>query len=89
MTMTFIFTAPRRYVSKRELRIVWEKYDIKACTLAIEKGKGGYEHFQGRITIAGHEKDDVFARIHDLSPQTHVEVAETTDNRYERKDGRF
>lgn len=89
MTLTFMFTAPRRYVSKRELRIIWGKYDIKKCVLAIEKGKSGYEHFQGRVTISGHDKDDVLERFHALSPQTHIEIAETEESRYERKDGRF
>lgn len=69
--------------------MVFDHYDVKKCVVGIEKGKHGYEHFQGRTVFSGHEKDAIFDFIHEQIPEMHLEVAETTDSDYERKDGRF
>lgn len=72
--------------TKREIRMVMDEFDVKDYTIGIEKGKGGYEHFQMRWSVSG---TDFFERIKALEPSWHVEKAQTQDATYERKEGRF
>lgn len=72
--------------TKREIRIILDMFDVKSYTIGIEQGKGGYEHFQIRLSVSG---TDFFDRIKVLEPTWHVEESETPTGDYERKEGRF
>lgn len=86
MTQTWMMTAPKSRISKRELKILMDLSDVKRWILAIEKGKNGYEHWQCRFTASDPE---LFERWTELNPWIHLEKAQTDDFKYERKEGRF
>lgn len=59
MTQTWMMTAPKTRLSKREIRMLMDWSDVKDYTLALEVGKGGYEHWQCRFTASD---TDLFER---------------------------
>lgn len=73
-------------ISKRELRILKLKSDVKKYTIAKETGEGGYEHWQARFDSSD---PDLFERWTGIEPGLHLEPASTECDDYERKGGRY
>lgn len=80
-----LFTIERR-TTKRELRILFDKHDVKKFVVGIEKGKNGLQHYQIRLETSDPE---FFNRFTAQIPQAHVSEAESHNLEYERKEGRF
>lgn len=80
-----LFTIERR-TTKRELRILFDKHDIKKFVVGIEKGKSGLRHYQIRLETSD---PDFFNRFHAQIPQANIREAESHSLEYERKEGRF
>lgn len=86
MTQWYMLTIPKTATSKRQIRILFDECDVKKWIIGIEKGKGGYEHYQIRLESS---RPDFFDYFHDRVPQAHIMKAESQDIKYERKEGRF
>lgn len=72
------------------IRLIFERYDIKDWVVALEKGKGGYRHYQLRFDISG-DYDTFFNTCKLVIPSLHLEKATNGpyENDYERKEGFF
>lgn len=98
MAQAWMITAPRSTepdewgithpTSKREIRMILDRFDVKHFTIGIEVGKKGYQHYQMRMTVSG-DPEEFFDQIKDLEPTWHLEKAEIEKSEYERKEGRF
>lgn len=82
---TWMLTGPRT-IHKKEIRELFEQCDVKEYIIAMETGKGGYEHWQIRCKAS---RPDFLTYVHDREPKFHIEKAETESMEYERKEGRF
>lgn len=83
MSEIYMITTPRDHTCKREIMKTIEDYDIHKWIVAIEKGKGGYEHFQIRLQTSA-----TFDQLKERFPKGHIEKASNTWE-YERKEGRY
>lgn len=86
MVQTWMITAPRSGTSKREIYEIFNQTDAKKWIIAKETGKGGYEHWQIRVTAS---RPDFFDYVGDRCPRWHIEKAQTDEWEYERKEGRY
>lgn len=73
-------------VHKRALHIMLDANDCHEYTIAREVGKNGYRHYQIRLQSSN---PDFFDWCKCNIPTAHVEKAEVSDDRYERKGGDF
>jgi len=73
-------------MTKRDWEIVIEENDCKRWIIAMEEGKGGYQHWQVRLESSN---PDFFEWMKQHYPKAHVEKAEVQEFTYERKEGRF
>lgn len=73
-------------MTKRDWETVIEENDCKRWIIAMETGKGGYEHWQVRLESSN---PDFFNWMKEHYPKAHVEEAEVQEFGYERKEGRF
>lgn len=80
-----LFTIERR-TTKKELRILFDRHDVKKFVIGIEKGKNGLRHYQIRLETSDPE---FFNRFHAQIPQANIREAESHSLDYERKEGRF
>lgn len=78
-----MITASRAQVHKRAIKNYLKTRDIHKWIVAIEKGKGGYEHWQIRL-----ESSESFEQLQNYFRTAHIEKS-TVWCDYERKEGRF
>lgn len=83
MTETYMLTIPRYPWVKKGLKAFIEHNDVHKWIVAKETGKGGYEHYQVRLTTGAG-----FERLKEAFPQAHIEQASEVFD-YERKEGRY
>lgn len=88
MSSTWMLTAPRQKVSKRQVKLLLENFDVKKYIFAKETGKDGYEHWQIRIQISGDDERIFFRLQEHFRDAAHIEKAQDVWE-YERKEGRF
>lgn len=88
MSSTWMLTAPRQKVSKRQVKLLLENFDVKKYIFAKETGKDGYEHWQIRIQISGNDDQNFFRLQEHFRDAAHIEKAQDVWD-YERKEGRF
>lgn len=79
----YMVTIPHSGVTKRAFFEMIEKWDIHKWVYAVEKGKKGYKHIQGRF-----QTSKPFEEIKKQLPGAHIEEASNTWE-YERKGGKY
>lgn len=83
MSETYMLTIPDYPWVKKGLKAFIEHNDIHKWIIAKETGKGGYKHYQVRLTTGAS-----FESLKQAFPQAHIEKA-SEDFSYERKEGNF
>lgn len=78
-----MLTIPRSKCHKREIKTFLESHDVHKWIVAKETGKGGYEHWQVRMSTSA-----TFDEIKTAFPYAHIEKSTQWCN-YERKEGKF
>lgn len=73
-------------VHKRALQLIVDNNDCHDWTICREVGKDGYKHYHIRCESSN---PDFFDYVTGHLPFAHLEKAEVSDDRYERKDGDF
>lgn len=79
----YMVTIPRSGIVKKRFFEMIEQWDIHKWVYAVEKGKHGYKHVQGRF-----QTSKSFEEIKKQLPGAHIEEASDTWE-YERKGGRY
>lgn len=82
----YMITQPVQKFPKKIWRIIIEKYDIHTGTIACERGKSGYDHWQQRVRVSDSNATGFFTQLSELG--THIERTDG-DSDYERKSGKF
>lgn len=83
MSQIYMLTAPRDKVHKRAWKEFIKNHDIHKWIIAKETGKGGYEHWQVRLSTSA-----TFEELKSAFPQAHIEKS-TQWCDYERKEGNY
>ena len=83
MSETYMLTIPEYPWVKRGLQAFIEHNDVHKWIIAKETGKGGYKHYQVRMTTGA-----PFEALKSAFPQAHIEKASEVFE-YERKEGRY
>lgn len=83
MGKIYMLTIPRSKCHKREIMTFLDSHDVHRWIVAKETGKGGYEHWQVRLSTSA-----TFDEIKTAFPYAHIEESTQWCN-YERKEGRY
>lgn len=87
MSETYMMTIPKT-VHKRAIKVMLDTNDVKRYTVASETGKGGYRHWQIRLTTSNKEFFE-WCKAH--IPEAYLDKATDQESawQYERKEGVF